>query len=1194
MANFNYVVYCRIDGIDSLRNRTLANAISILRTVANDQLRASIPGSQTHSSVYGRFAVVPRHAEMAKDIATGTLRTCADFGVALAIGISSGDSEGWHDLRSDNLAGAAINTAARLAFLPGSVGRIAIDEKVYRALVASQVSDHFDGPHHGAVKKTSLTYHWIGEPIHSDAEIGHDDSIHPTSATDHIVVYDIAGYSELPRDGMIRLAEQLTKVVETSLADVGRSSKSNDLWYQPAGDGGVIVFRSNADGARRVPLNFARHLLVSAERSQIPIRIGLHEGEVTVLENELPVGIGILQTDHLSTLSPSGGLCISNDFWNELSEFDQEDLTQQFGSKLALREAPRKFPELAPQLKDATAIRSLSQGSSQIPYSQLCDLILNAELKSHLGLDLLNGEQFNNDVQNEGVILIKPGGTFCRPCVEEVVRRIYEYCRVHQVRLYSGQQIHDFGLFDDQYRPPHMIANGELPLTPADYESIRLIYDVPEFESTFGVKYDDSLVEPALVLCDRLKWTPGEMTEAWDQGRSEHLFWNHQYDGLNKIGYQKTVFPIPIFNGARPDVRLVLNGYIPGYRTLFTASTARTIAFQVSTEVPWQVIRDDVVGGSSNPEKCRPNSIRYDAYHRKIKLAPGDDVVNGQRNVCHSSATLLDGMNELMIWFGLPPDQTVVGRICKKHSIPAEEVIRYIHGQLWEASWWQRNQSIDALMWEVRRPRVTDENSGPHRRAINEIYASVAKLSPGQAQLITEVPSHAVVNNAARLELAGFDYYAYRSRKVLRDEADQDLLLIFNEITRDLERLMPTVTCVHQPAVLAEAVRIAVSDLRLLALPVYQNAVAFPQLFRSQVIAELPLQSLQCAIRTEQNFVRDIQAIATDASPLNKPVRLSDTPEWHDFTAHRPLIAIESGSDCLGLILSGGRSTRIGSTVPKPLLPFRGQLLLDVMRKKLALALEGRGATLFTAVGYRQGLLRRAFGDAVKYLDYDKTLGVGFRVATCLHDLRHYQGPVVLAYVDTPLLPVAPIRSLLQDVMNADKPQQTFGLLVAAGSSHASGHVVRGSDGCIIGIQQERTQRQAIRTSQDRDAGLYVFYNTKSFRDLLLDTMNDNVRGEYVFADVVAHLVQSSWSIVERKVRPEEAIGINTASELMTAVTGLHREASVGAAGIRDIIHKEFGIDLDPSLDNATDLKALIRNHYGPLYFFPGWEREWT
>ncbi|MEN6487325.1 MAG: tetratricopeptide repeat protein, partial [Smithella sp.] len=345
----SYVVYCRICGIDRLPNTTLAATISELRNIANTELlQITNSNLKSHSSVYGRFVIVPRSVLVALSVGQTILRKCAERGVELAIGISRGDIEEWHDLRASNLAGTAINKAARLAFLDNSTGRIALEKEVHDAAVSNSTSaGEFSNLMDGKVKKTSLSYYWFGKIVKANNKPLEIQQSQYVCSTDHVVVYDIVEYSSLTREEMIEQVNVLAKAVQDSLKDVGRDKNSKDLWYQPAGDGGIIVFQSDSPGGRQVPLNFVQYLNLRAVEKKVSIRIGIHHGEITVLEGEeeLPVGRGILQADFLSSQAPINGFCFSTNFWEELNKADQDKLQNKMADKLKVEKIPLQIDE---------------------------------------------------------------------------------------------------------------------------------------------------------------------------------------------------------------------------------------------------------------------------------------------------------------------------------------------------------------------------------------------------------------------------------------------------------------------------------------------------------------------------------------------------------------------------------------------------------------------------------------------------------------------------------------------------------------------------------------------------------------------------------------------------------------------------------------------------------------------------------
>ncbi|MCB9898890.1 MAG: hypothetical protein H6825_12875, partial [Planctomycetes bacterium] len=274
------------------------------------------------------------------------------------------------------------------------------------------------------------------------------------------------------------------------------------------------------------------------------------------------------------------------------------------------------------------AIVARAQRSALDRYVQV---LLDANKDGRYGVDLLTGPQSEDgddqeDDREEGVVLIKPGGTFNESCLREVLSRLTKAGRIEQLRLFDGDTIDRRQLFDKQYSPPVDIANGVIRLSDEDFETIRGIYDTDEFEAAYGTPYSPELVKPAQAFHTENDLSPDALSELWDRGRQDHLFWNGRYDGLNKIGHQKSVYPIHIPNRS---VAIVVNGFIPGYRSLFTSEDARVVAIWLSTTEDWSVVRDRVVGGKSNPSRCEPGSIRHDAFLGRLPLVPADSVVNG-------------------------------------------------------------------------------------------------------------------------------------------------------------------------------------------------------------------------------------------------------------------------------------------------------------------------------------------------------------------------------------------------------------------------------------------------------------------------------------------------------------------------------------------------------------------------------------
>ncbi|MGH7930770.1 MAG: TIR domain-containing protein, partial [Candidatus Binatia bacterium] len=756
----------------------------------------------------------------------------------------------------------------------------------------------------------------------------------------------------------------------------------------------------------------------------------------------------------------------------------------------------------------------ISDGNPPENTVELTGLLLDADRNGNYGSNLLASAAVSDQIrpENEGLILIKPGGTFNEPCLQEIFSRVSRYCRVRQLRLFNGALIARRKLFEQQYSSSAKIATGDIELTAEDLGKIRDIYDSPEFLKIHGVPYSDELIVPALTLTSGHTLLPEEVSELWERGRLHGLFHNKRPDGLNKVGYQKSVFPI---NVEGMGVRLVLNGFIPGYRQLFISDQAQIVAIHASTTSAWQLIRDELVGGDSDPAACAIGSIRRDAVERKLPLDPADDLVNGQRNVCHSSATLFDGMRELCMWFEYDQSVTVLGQICELAGLKPETLEKLSNDDLPDFSWFTRNDDLAQLYFEVRLRVAKDDLLGDakFRERVTD-YARRVDDQQDLGELISRHPGFAAfVEEGLRLSIGGEELYRHAASSTFGNERDRSTFL---EVAREIREIAKSRPDLDRAEIVAAAYRIAAGDIKFLNCKVY-DSVDSPQLFRATVVSELAEQALQCGVRTESNLVRDVRAYYANGRYTQQSVSIDESEAWSEFkdsagrfTVHAPIVAV---------ILAGGRSTRVASTIPKPILPLRNRLLLRCVEDSIRSATSGN-VDIFAAVGFRENLVKRAIGGRVRYLTYRKTLGLGFRLATALEELAEHDGLVLVAYSDMPEISISTFDRLVGIIDD----RRTFGLVES--QSDLSGHIVRHA-GEIKKIVQSRL-RHAPGPESMRDVGVYAFYNTQEFRSLLLTLKNDNVRSEYIFPDIVEILARNGWKIRSVRARPELAHGINT------------------------------------------------------------------
>ena len=243
---------------------------------------------------------------------------------------------------------------------------------------------------------------------------------------------------------------------------------------------------------------------------------------------------------------------------------------------------------------------------------------------------------------------------------------------------------------------------------------------------------------------------------------------------------------------------------------------------------------------------------------------------------------------------------------------------------------------------------------------------------------------------------------------------------------------------------------------------------------------------------------------------------------------------------------------------------------------------------LFAAVGFRADLIQKALGEGVRYLEDRRTHGLAFRVALALEALSAHEGKVVIVYADMPHIAISTMAKLLASVDGPGK----FSLVES--QSELSGHIIK-QDGRIQRIVQSRLAPPPSEF-HTRDVGAYAFFNTPSLRAALQRVDNDNVRGEYMFADIVQQLVDDGWAIEAVEERAENACGVNTGADLLERAGEIARAPTAGTVEVGAIagrLAEDYGLSIG-HFDDLRTLKRAIASHSGPVHFFHWWEGHWS
>ena len=175
---------------------------------------------------------------------------------------------------------------------------------------------------------------------------------------------------------------------------------------------------------------------------------------------------------------------------------------------------------------------------------------------------------------------------------------------------------------------------------------------------------------------------------------------------------------------------------------------------------------------------------------------------------------------------------------------------------------------------------------------------------------------------------------------------------------------------------------------------------------------------------------------------------------------------------------------------------------------------------LLVVVGHGADAVRARFADAgVGFVVQERQRGTGDAVAVCAEALAGHPGPVVVLNGDGPLVEASSLARLLD----------------AHAAVGGEGMTLRGRDGGVRAIVEERDADEATRALREINPGTYAF--DERLWDLLPTLGHANAAGEVYLTDLVVAYLQDGRRV--RAVRADDEtrrlVGVNDRMQLALA-----------------------------------------------------------
>ncbi|MCY9669517.1 bifunctional UDP-N-acetylglucosamine diphosphorylase/glucosamine-1-phosphate N-acetyltransferase GlmU [Paenibacillus alginolyticus] len=279
----------------------------------------------------------------------------------------------------------------------------------------------------------------------------------------------------------------------------------------------------------------------------------------------------------------------------------------------------------------------------------------------------------------------------------------------------------------------------------------------------------------------------------------------------------------------------------------------------------------------------------------------------------------------------------------------------------------------------------------------------------------------------------------------------------------------------------------------------------------------------------------------------------------------------------MGIVLAAGQGKRMKSKLYKVLHPVVGKPMVEHVVDTLQ---HIEVTKTIVIVGFGAEAVKGHLGDRVEYALQEQQLGTGHAVLQAKEALGEEEGMTVVICGDTPLISEATLMSTIE-LHELSGASATI-LTAKLDEPHGYGRIIRGEDGRVARIVEQKDCSSEEAAVQEINTGTYIFDNRKLFKALASVT-NNNTQNEYYLTDVIG-IMTGGGEIVQGYCMEdsEESIGVNDRVALAEAErlfkARINREHMLNGVTIVDpsntYIEKDVTIGMDTVLLPGTILRG--------------------
>jgi bifunctional UDP-N-acetylglucosamine pyrophosphorylase/glucosamine-1-phosphate N-acetyltransferase len=231
------------------------------------------------------------------------------------------------------------------------------------------------------------------------------------------------------------------------------------------------------------------------------------------------------------------------------------------------------------------------------------------------------------------------------------------------------------------------------------------------------------------------------------------------------------------------------------------------------------------------------------------------------------------------------------------------------------------------------------------------------------------------------------------------------------------------------------------------------------------------------------------------------------------------------------LILAAGKGTRMKSDKAKVLHEIQ---TVPMVHHVIDAVIPLHPAKIVLVVGHQHEAVRSALaGYVVSYALQEKQLGTGHAVLAARQLLPERDALVLILCGDTPLIRTETLRAMLQ--AHAASGAALTIMTTELDNPTGYGRVLKGPEGAVLAIVEEKDATDAQRRIREINAGIYLAETGFLFA-ALEQVGTDNAQGEVYLTDIVGIAAADNVSVrTFCCADPGETLGVNSPDELVMA-----------------------------------------------------------